>query len=105
MRTPFKTAAVLLIMAAMIAPSPAQSARGDAKDEAITLTEFNVVGDAADSYGASESMTGSRVAEKIKNLSYPVNIITSEFLHDFAFFELGEELAYTTSFANNISEN
>src|SRR3954463_11605648 len=102
MQSTFQTVAVFLVVAALLQPSIAQSARGDTKDETITLSEFNVVADAPDSYVASESMTGSRVTEKIKNLSYPVNIITSEFLRDFAFFELGEELAYTTSFANNI---
>ncbi len=71
----------------------------------VSLPEFNVNENLIDSYVASESMTGSRVAEKIKNLSYPVNIITSEFLRDFAFFELNEDLAFTSSFANNVSEN
>lgn len=75
------------------------------RDETITLAEFNVTEDVLDSYIAAESMTGSRVAEKIKNLSYPVNIITSEFLNDFAFFELNEDFAYTSSFSNNITEN
>lgn len=71
----------------------------------VTLPEFNVREDLANSYVASESMTGSRVAEQIKNLSYPVNVITSEFLKDFAFFDLNEDLAFTTSFANSVTEN
>lgn len=89
----------------LLVQSAAFAAAGASEPDKVTLPEFNVREELIDSYVASESMTGSRVAEKIKNLSYPVNIITSEFLRDFAFFELNEDLAFTTSFANNVSEN
>lgn len=74
----------------------AQSNSGD--DQVVHLSEFSVSADAPDSYLASETTTGSRVAVKIKDLPYNVDVITREFLDDFAFFELSDEFAYTSSF-------
>lgn len=62
------------------------------------LSEFTVQADPADSYTASETITGSRVAEKIRNLPYTVNVLTSEFIEDFGFVDFGDDFAYTSSF-------
>ncbi len=43
-------------------------------------------------------MTGSRVATKIIDLPYTVNVVTSEFFQDFALFELGDNLVQVGSF-------
>ena len=51
-----------------------------------------------DGYGASMTSTGSRVAEKIKNLPYSIEVITSEMMDDLAFTDLGEDFAYVSSF-------
>src|SRR4051794_8036127 len=67
-------------------------------DEAVTLSEFNVSSGATHGYIASESMTGTRVATKIADLPFSVNVVTSEFFKDFALFELNENLAYISSF-------
>ncbi|HEY0945322.1 MAG TPA: TonB-dependent receptor [Opitutaceae bacterium] len=83
--------------------APALFAQGSAAagdDDTVRLSEFTVNAEPDGSYVASETVTGSRVAEKIKNLPYNVNVITSEFLEDFAFFDLDEDFAYTSSFGN-----
>src|SRR4051812_40328639 len=68
-------------------------------DEAIKLSEFTVSENTDDSYVASESITGTRVRTPIKDLTFTVNVITSEFLQDFAYFEIND-LGYTSSVNN-----
>ena len=68
-------------------------------DEAVTLSEFTVSEKTDDSYVASESITGTRVRTPIKDLTFTVNVITSEFLQDFAYFEIND-LGYTSSVNN-----
>jgi outer membrane receptor protein involved in Fe transport len=90
---------------AQTAPTPASSTTSASRptpptDEVITLSAFNVSAEPSGAYIASESVTGSRVAEKIKNLPYSVNVVTAEFLNDFAFFDLNEDFAYTSAFGN-----
>lgn len=68
-----------------------------AADEVVQLSPFTVSSKDDTGYIASESVTGSRVAVKIKDLPYNVNVITSEFLVDFASLEIGDDLAYTSS--------
>ncbi|MEY2877900.1 MAG: hypothetical protein RLZZ15_280, partial [Verrucomicrobiota bacterium] len=56
------------------------------------------VKEAADrGYIASESVTGTRVATQIKDLPFSVSVITSEFMEDFAMFDLAGDLAYTAN--------
>ncbi|HXA14300.1 MAG TPA: TonB-dependent receptor plug domain-containing protein [Opitutaceae bacterium] len=82
-------------------PTPAPA---PASDETIVLSPFTVSGDSSTSYGASESTTGTRVATKIADLPFVVNVITSEFLNDFNFFDIGDELGYTSSLSGVDSE-
>lgn len=80
-------------------PAPAASAaRKD--DEVVTLTEFSVKAEPDRGYVASETLTGSRVATKIIDLPYTVNVLTSEFFEDFAMFELGDNITQIGSFSN-----
>ena len=84
----------LLAQTAAKAPAPAAK-----PDEAVRLSEFNVTEKSDDSYVASESITGTRVRTPIKDLTFTVNVITSEFLQDFAYFEIND-LGYTSSVNN-----
>lgn len=68
------------------------------REEAVQLSPFEVSAASDRGYIASESMTGSRVATQIKDLPFSVNVLTSEFFKDFAFFELNENVAYIGSF-------
>lgn len=68
-----------------------------AADETIEMTEFTVSEKSLTGYIASESVTGTRVATAIKDLPFSVSVITSEFMNDFDFFDLGSDLVYTAS--------
>lgn len=46
----------------------------------------------------SETLTGSRVATKIIDLPYTVNVMTSEFLEDFGIFELSDNIVQIGGF-------
>ncbi len=75
----------------------AQTAAKPAKaDDVVQLSEFTVKENTDNSYIASESVTGSRVAAKIADLPYPISVITSEFMQDFDVFDF-------SSNANNLS--
>jgi iron complex outermembrane receptor protein len=77
------------------------SARGQEPErEVVTLDAFTVT--AQDTgYSAPDSITGSRVAVQIRDLPFNVNVVTAEFIQDFAAFELSEQFAYTSGFAPN----
>ncbi len=93
--TPSKLPAILTVA---LAATPAAFPQNDslAKDT-IILSPFVVEAVEDRGYVASESITGTRVATKIADLPYNVNVITSEFLDDFAFFDIGSDLGYTSS--------
>lgn len=77
---------------------PVADAPPAAADEILSLGEFSVSGAETGQYVASETMTGSRVKEKIERLPYVVNVVTSEFLREFAFFDMhDEEFTFATS--------
>lgn len=88
------TAAVLL---PGLAFAQAQTAKSD---EALQLSPFTVTAEQKDGYIASESVTGTRMRTPIKDLTFGVNVITSDFLEDFAFYEIGENFAYTSSLSS-----
>ncbi len=100
MNFPIRVSLCFAITAAVTSAGRAQSnsSAPSGDDQVVQLSEFSVKGDAPDSYLASETTTGSRVAVKIKDLPYNVDVITREFLDDFAFFEVSDEFAYTSSF-------
>lgn len=76
--------------------NPKKHEKHDKPDEVVLLSPFVVTTD-PNSYTASESVTGSRVATSIKDLPYTVNVITSEFMNDFDFFDVASDMAYTSS--------
>jgi iron complex outermembrane recepter protein len=80
-------------------PAPDPAARKDS-GEVVTLSEFNVNATEDRGYVASETVTGSRVATKIIDLPYTVNVLTSEFFEDFAMFELGDNITQVGSFTS-----
>src|SRR5215207_11699413 len=70
-------------------------------DDTVQLSEFTVEEKSDSGYVASESITGTRVRTPIKDLTFHVNVITSEFLDDFAFFEISDaNFGYTSALSN-----
>src|SRR5687767_9225677 len=80
---------------AQAATTPATATSG--AHDTIQLTEFTVSESSLSGYIASESVTGTRVATQIKDLPFAISVITSEFMNDFDFFDLGADLTYTAS--------
>jgi iron complex outermembrane recepter protein len=91
-------AAVLPIALAASAFAQTSAPAAANKDEVVTLSEFSVKAEGDRGYVASEAITGSRVATKIIDLPYTVNVLTSEFFEDFAMFELGDNITQIGSF-------
>jgi outer membrane receptor protein involved in Fe transport len=99
MPDPTRCAALLLaaLPATVHAAEPAAPAKAD---DALRMSDFTVTADNDRGYAASETMSGSRVATKIIDLPYTVNVLTSEFFADFAIFELNDSLTQIGSFGN-----
>ena len=69
------------------------------KSDVITLEAFDVTADAAHGYVASETSTGTRIASKIVETPFAVNVITSDFIEDFAAFDLNSQLSFVSGFS------
>jgi iron complex outermembrane receptor protein len=89
--------AALAGIRAQSAPTPAAAPR-PAQDDIVTLSEFSVSADSNRGYAPSETMTGTRVATKIIDLPYTVNVLTAEFFEDFGIFELSDNIVQIGSF-------
>jgi len=77
----------------VVATAPAPS------DQVITLNAFDVTADAAHGYVASEATTGTRVANKIQNLPFSVNVVTADFMNDLGLFDLNSQLGFVSGFS------
>jgi outer membrane receptor protein involved in Fe transport len=86
-----------LMLLSRIAFAQAPAAAPAASD-AVKLNPFEVNDNAISGYGASETMTGSRVAMQIIDLPYSVNVITNEFTKDFGMFELSDNVTQVGNF-------
>src|SRR5882724_5185492 len=98
----YKIARLATLLGATSATLSAQTAQPttappETDDTPIRLSEFDVKTSSDKGYVASESVTGSRVATKIIDLPFSVNVITSEFLNDFDAFDIASDMAYTSS--------
>jgi len=87
-----------VLAAAQPATPPATATAPTAtNNDVVTLPDFQVTATAASEYVAAESITGTRVATKIRDLPFTVNVITADFLEDQAAIEFREQTAYTSS--------
>ncbi len=75
------------------------TATGTSTTDVVTLSPFDVTGDEAHGYVASESITGTRIASKLQDLPFAVNVVTSEFMNDFAAFDLPQQAAFVSGFS------
>ncbi|HZP61038.1 MAG TPA: TonB-dependent receptor plug domain-containing protein [Opitutaceae bacterium] len=76
----------------------AQAQTAPANDDTYKLDQFNVSASSVNGYGASESMTGTRVATQIKDLPFTINVLTSDFLEDFGIFQIDDSLTQIGGF-------
>ena len=97
-QTLFAAAAVALPLALSAQTTrPASSAAAAPDAELVQLSEFTVKESSDNSYIASESVTGTRVATQIKDLPFSVSVVTSEFMNDFDFFDIASDMAYVAN--------
>lgn len=89
------TCGLMLLSSIAFAQTPAAA---PATSETIKLNPFEVNDSSISGYGASETMTGSRVAMQIIDLPYSVNVITNEFTKDFGMFELSDNVTQVGNF-------
>src|SRR5258708_26152117 len=62
----------------------------DPKEETLHLAPFEVSSNSQTGYMASESMTGSRIPTKIKDLPFTIDVITKDFMDDFAILDFSQ---------------
>lgn len=79
------------------APASSSDDEHDKSGEIVTLPGFSVTASTPSDYMAAESTTGTRVASKIKDLPFSVNVVTGEFMDDFNALEFGDQFAYTSN--------
>jgi len=87
----------LVLTAILSAQTPPAPATNLPEEETIALPEFSVSTSATSEYVSAESITGTRVATKIRDLPFTVNTVTADFLDDFAAFEFRDQFGYTSS--------
>jgi iron complex outermembrane receptor protein len=90
-----------MAQAAATAPGGTGStvAPDSSSNQVVTLPAFDVSGDEAHGYIAAESTTGTRIASKLADLPFNVDVVTSSFMQDFAAFNLNEQLALVAGFS------
>jgi outer membrane receptor protein involved in Fe transport len=81
------------------APAAGSSGNDSNGNEVVTLQAFEVSGDEAHGYIAAESTTGTRIASKLSDLPFDVDVVTAPFLRDFAAFGLNQQLALVSGFS------
>lgn len=82
----------------------AQTAADSTKpDEVVRLSEFTVNSNEDKGYIAANAVTGSRVNTAIKDLTFNVNVVTSEFLSDFGVLEF-DDFSYVSTL-NSMDSN
>src|SRR5690606_28313299 len=78
---------------------PAQGAADSGAEEVVVLSPFTVEESGDTGYLAQNSLAGSRLNSRLKDVASPVSVFTSEFISDIAVTNLEELLEY----APNIS--
>lgn len=77
-----------------------QAAAPDLKeDETLVLSPFTVTTDKDNGYGATNSISGSRVNTPIKDIPLPILVITDQFINDIGATNLRDSLAYVSGIA------
>jgi iron complex outermembrane receptor protein len=80
-----------LLCAAVLRGQTASTDRPSShSDEPISLSEFTVTAESQTGYTASESMSGSRIPTRVKDLPFNVDVITSDFANDFLILDYSQ---------------
>ncbi len=77
--------------------STASTSNAALNDSIVQLSAFEVSADKDRGYIASEAATGTRVATKIRDLPFLVDVVTSDFMQDFAAFDMSDQLGWVAN--------
>lgn len=91
----------VFLLAALVpaAIAPAQKATPTFSEEALVLPEFNVNTTRDDSFIATESTSGTRVAADIIKLPFAVSVLTEDFVREFQLFDLDQQAPFISGMA------
>ena len=68
--------------------------------ETITLPVFNVTGRNDGTYTATDTTSATRISQKIINLPFSVQVLTSEFIDDFQLYDLDDQVPFVSNFVS-----
>lgn len=91
-----------LSLSAQVASEPASEPKDGG--DVVVLSAFEVSAKATNEYVASESVTGTRIASQLRDLPFQVNVITAEFMNDFAAYEMPDQLAFVSNISPSESQ-
>ncbi len=100
-RTSIALLGALIGLSAPSATELAAQTKPQTSDEVVTLQEFTVSASTENSYVAGDTVSGSRMNEKVKDLPYSISSITSDFIKDNSLFDLTEDLSFISSVSGN----
>ncbi len=69
--------------------------------EVVILSPFDVSSASVHGYQATESTTGTRIATKIVDTPFAVDVVTRDFMDDFMAFDLNSQLEFIPGFSPN----
>ena len=90
-----------LLLAALLpaAVTLAQTSTKPASEDVYVLSEFRVNTAKDDSFIATESASGTRVATDIINLPFAVSVLTEDFVREFQLFDLDQQAPFISGMA------
>ena len=100
----YRSAVLPMLALSFAALASAQTPPSSSNDETVKLDEFNVSASSVTGYTASESMTGTRIATKIKDLPFSINVVTNNMMQDFGIFEINEDINQFVPNFNNLDQ-
>jgi outer membrane receptor protein involved in Fe transport len=94
-----------LIIGTLPTVSHGQGAPPAPDEEPVELSPFTVTASREqESYGATDSITGSRIRTAVKDLPFALNVLTDTFLDEMSAFTLSDQMAYTSTFSAGESD-
>lgn len=100
--TRFRFTRLLLATTALAGTALAQPAPAEPEEQSqdvVTLPEFSVNTSKDDSFVATESTSGTRVATDIINLPYSVSVLTEDFVKEFQLFDIEQQAPFFSGMA------
>lgn len=100
--TRFRLSRLLLATTALAGTVLAQTTPAEPEEQSqdvVTLPEFSVNTSKDDSFVATESTSGTRVATDIINLPFSVSVLTEDFVKEFQLFDLDQQAPFFSGMA------